>query len=564
MCGIAGILGETDQMDNVLARMCKTLTHRGPDDSASWQNFFTDAQIGLAQCSLRTSGRQGTLPFDDAETGLVVLLDGTIHNCDELRRKLTNYYHFTTDSDAEVLSKAYHRWGKDCLDRLLGEFVLVIYDRSGQAVFIGRDRFGVKPLYFSFQKGNFYFASEIKALFAAGIRKYPAEKQWANYLVYNSYGMPYETFWDGVFQLPAGHYLYYNGYTFDVTRWYRFEERVAEIAVPATEQEALEHFVGLAQDSIRSTLETDQPMGFNMSGGFDSSLLLGLIHREAGDKSLKVFSFYCGDKKAEILWTHEMLAHTGYDLEQVRITPAMVLKEVHKVARMQDEPFDGLSTIAYAHLFKTAHKRGTRVLCDGYGLDEVWADYSKTGHGDQPDALPAVRFLNNDFCRLARRPDYPEPFSSADANRRYRDIFYTRTPALLRFNDRASMEWSTELRKPFLDHRLVEYAFALPDKYRMKKRQDKWIPRRCAAWLLPSDVRLAPKRTSRFPYREWFTGAMSDWVNHSLRELSTGKVASWLDREGIEKEWQHCQTGTADDFCFIWRWLNMHLLLDLS
>ena len=169
MCGIAGIAGEVEQMEPLLNKMIKAQQHRGPDTVSFWISSFVDAQIGLAHNRLKITdlSDDSNQPFIDEETGLITLLYGNIFNYILLRIYLCHYYTFQTNSMIEVLSKAWHRWGKAMLNKINGNFVIAIYDQSARHIFIARDRIGIKPLYFSLQKGNFYFASEIKALFAA-------------------------------------------------------------------------------------------------------------------------------------------------------------------------------------------------------------------------------------------------------------------------------------------------------------------------------------------------------------------------------------------------------------
>lgn len=564
MCGITGIIGEIDLLKGELSKMNKAQGHRGPDSSNSWQNIFIDAQIGFAHNQLKFTNLddQTTQPFSDKDTGLIVLFDGEVHNYKELREQLSPHYTFTTNGMAEVLEKAYHRWGAGCLERFTGVFSFAIYDCSAQQLFLARDRFGVKPLYFALQRGNFYFASEIKALFAAGIRQQMSPKQWASYMVYSSYGMPYETFWEDIYQLPAGHYLSYNGYSMDVRKWYEFEKEIEKIEIEESEEEITNHFMSLAEESIRYNLNSDVSMGFNLSGGIDSSFLLGLIHKVAKNEPLKVYSHYCGDKRSnEILWTEEMLSHTQYKLEQVQLTPKMVIKEARYISRMQDEPFDGFSSLAYARLFRAARKRGTTVLCDGMGLDEVWGEYPQEKCNCMREDGTIPKFLNKEFAQLAKKPEYPRPFENEEDNLRYRDLFYERIPHLLRFNDRVSMAYSTELRKPFLDNRLIEYAFAIPKTLKLKK-QDKWLIRKIASSLLPGDVRLAPQqKNSCIRKQDWLTGPLHDWVEESIIDLKTGKAAEWINGKNMEKEWHNYQNGTTNDSCDIWKWLNLQIML---
>lgn len=562
MCGIAGVIGEVDDMNQVLFRMAKAQSHRGTDTKVSWMGMFVDSQIGMVHNRMKITdlSDNANQPFSDESTGLTIVLDGKIFNHKELRNQLKKYYTFTSAGHAEVLLKAYHRWGQACLDKLIGIFAFAIYDSSGKYLFLARDRFGVKPLYFSIQKGNLYFASEIKALFNAGVHRRLSSGTWANYFVYSSYGMPYETFWDNVYQLPAGHSLYFDGYSLDVKRWYEFEKSVREIELPESEREITNLYVDLLEESVRYNLEADVPVGINLSGGFDSSLLLGMVHKILETIPMNTYSFYCGRKQnTEVLWADEMVAHTNYRLEQVEMSTKMVEKEARRIIRIQDEPFDGLSSLAYARLFRHAHKRGSVVLCDGHGLDEVW---SGGGVEHQATSEHALSSLSPDFVAQAYRPEYPEPFSTPQENNRYVSIFYTALPARLRFNDRVSMAYSTELRKPFLDHRLIEYAFAQPEKLRVRNRMDKWIPRQIAASLLPGNIRLAPANMAcEYRQQQWLTEDLSDWVETTIDDLEHSDVSGWFNFPNLKHLWWNFQHGMDDTTDFIWKWINLNMLL---
>ena len=183
MCGIAGVVGEVPNMKSLLKKMSQVQLHRGPDNMGSWISWVVDSEIGMIHNRLAVKQIKGVSeqPYMDEDTGLILVCDGNIYNHVELRKLLSRYYTFHSDTEEEVILKAYHRWGRSCLDRFNGIFAIAIYDRSAKTLFMARDRFGVKPLYFSLQKGNLYFASEIKALFAAGIRKQMSSCRWAGY-----------------------------------------------------------------------------------------------------------------------------------------------------------------------------------------------------------------------------------------------------------------------------------------------------------------------------------------------------------------------------------------------
>ncbi len=564
MCGIAGVVGEVNEMNLVLSRMAKAQAHRGTDTRLLWSEMFVDSQIGLAHNRMKITdlSDDSNQPFTDKETGLTIVLDGKIFNYKALRTQLKKYYTFTSEGHAEVLLKAYHRWGYSCLSKLIGIFAFAIYDRSGRYLFLARDRFGVKPLYFSIQRGNLYFASEIKALFAAGIYRRPSSVAWANYFVYSSYGMPYETFWENIYQLPAGHTLYFDGYSLDVKRWYAFEEEVKKNDPPGSEREMIDRYVALLEESVRYNLDADVPVGINLSGGFDSSLLLAMVHKLRRRIPVNTYSFYLGRKQnTEVLWADEMLAHTHYRFEPVEMSLKMVMKEARRIIRMQDEPFDGLSSLAYARLFRHAHKRGSIVLCDGHGLDEVWSVNLRSSVCGSSFAR-VLSTLSPDLASLSCPPEYSAPFSTPEANNRYVSLFYTTLPARLRFNDRVSMAYSTELRKPFLDHRLVEYAFALPETLKVRNRTDKWLPRQVAASLLPDNIRLAPTGVEKTnTSRQWLVGDLSGWVENTVDDLQRSSVSDWFNFPELKNIWQNFQQGMADETGIIWKWINLNMLL---
>ena len=171
MSGIAGIVGEIDDIEYRLAAMLRSQSHRGGDNKGFWVSSFVDSQLGLAHCGKTVSETEEDVrqPYVDEATWLVVAMEGEVYNYRELRNELSAHYTFVTDSSVEVISKAYHRWGKDFLLRLNGAFVVVIYDRDNDVLLLARDRFGVKPLYYATQRGSLFFASEVRSLFAAGV-----------------------------------------------------------------------------------------------------------------------------------------------------------------------------------------------------------------------------------------------------------------------------------------------------------------------------------------------------------------------------------------------------------
>lgn len=205
MCGIAGILGQKANKESIL-QMLETQKHRGPDfvDYYLKENRITLGHNRLSIIDLSSNANQ---PFSSDCKNYILVFNGEIYNYLELRNELQSKYTFKTQSDTEVLLNAFIEWGEHCLNKLNGMFSFAIWNKREQSLFAARDRFGVKPFYYSFDSTNFIFASEINSLWIGGITKIPNDKVWLNYFAEGSYGMPDETFWMGIQQLSAGYFL---------------------------------------------------------------------------------------------------------------------------------------------------------------------------------------------------------------------------------------------------------------------------------------------------------------------------------------------------------------------
>ncbi|MBX9808340.1 MAG: hypothetical protein K2X95_11150, partial [Flavobacteriaceae bacterium] len=207
MCCIAGIIGDYKELH--LDAMLASQHHRGPDATGKYLDAGF-AALGHNRLAIIDLSPKSNQPFIDNSGRYVIVFNGEIYNYIEIKAALQNQYDFKTESDTEVLLAAFIVYGKSCLQKCNGMFAFVIWDHQEKRMFAARDRFGVKPFYYSVFQNSFYFSSEIKALHAAGIPKVPNEKVWASYFAYGSYGMPDETFWEGIAQLPGGHFLCFS------------------------------------------------------------------------------------------------------------------------------------------------------------------------------------------------------------------------------------------------------------------------------------------------------------------------------------------------------------------
>jgi asparagine synthase (glutamine-hydrolysing) len=561
MCGIAGIIGEGASQEQLEA-MLHAQAHRGPDDTGK---FIGDTTVlGHNRLAIIDLSPEANQPFFSQDGRYTLVFNGEIYNYIELKETLQKEVSFTTNSDTEVLIAAYQTWGENCLSRLNGMFSFAIWDAQEKQLFAARDRFGVKPFYYTIQEDTFYFASEIKSLFAAGIPKSPNESVWASYFAYGSYGLPRETFWENVHQLQGGHFLTFKKGTLELHRWYNFEEEVKKYEVDLSFETVKMRYLQLLDDSIRLRFRADVPIGFNVSGGLDSSALLALVNRLDEGENIEAFTFYTGDDRYdELPWVEGLIAHTKNPLTKVKLEAHQVASLASVMAIQQDEPYGGVPTVAYGELFKEARSKGVKVLLDGQGMDEQWAGYDyytkKSGSTIQGVSKSPFRttVLTSDFLAKAKKPVYPTPFEDAVLNLQYRDLFYTKIPRALRFNDRVSMQSSTELREPFLDYRLVEFAFAQPLAYKIHEGIQKYVLRSIVSDYLSDSITYAPKRPLQTPQREWLAEDLKDWVEQVLDTL---KEHPWFDYNALKEEWTKYVDGDQDSSFHIWQWVNTSLL----
>ncbi len=561
------------QLDAMIQRQ----SHRGPDASGQFISPSGLAGLGHNRLSILDLSDAGRQPMSDASGRYWIAFNGEIYNYIELRAELETDYEFHSRTDTEVLLAAYKKWGPACLDKLIGMFAFLIWDEEKRHLFAARDRFGVKPLYLHETPGRgLWLASEIKTLHAAGV---PAELEpstWATYFASGMYDGDGKTFWQGIRQLAPGACL-----TWSPERGLR--ERVWYDVAAATMEQGMdtrsdkqvgEELLGLLEESVKLRFRSDVPVGICLSGGLDSSLLLGLVRRIQGPEStVKTFTFHCGDPGYdETPWVEQMLVGSRHPACFCRLNVEEVPALAAQVQRHQDEPFGGFPTLGMAKVHERARAEGVTVLLDGNGMDEGWAgyEYYARARSIDPSVGPVQgsksvsknpACLTVEFAALARSFSAPKLFGDAVRDLQYRDIRYAKIPRAMRFADRVSMMFSRELREPFLDHRILELGLRQPLERKIRNGQGKWLPRQVAAQLLPEGVREAPKRPVQTPQREWLRGPLKDWVEGQLQTVLTQFGGSWLDASAVRNAWQRYQAEGADNSFFLWQWINLGLVL---
>lgn len=574
MCGIAAIVGVRASGD-IMRRMLERIRHRGPDATGVYADPGGEVMLGHNRLSIIDLSDAAGQPMSSADGRLHIVFNGEIYNYRELRAELAGHA-FRTSSDTEVLLAAYERWGPACLDRLLGMFAFVVWDGRERRIFAARDRFGVKPLYYHRARGGgLLIASEIKGLWAAGVPADPEATSWAGYLAHGSHEQGSATFWHDVCALPAGHSMEWHEGKLRIHEWYDLANaRTADIDARGGDV-VREEYLDLLHESVRLRCRADVPVGVNLSGGVDSSVLLAVLAAiRNSSEGLVAFTFVSDDiRYDELPWVERMLAHQPARLVVAALRPEDVPGLAGEIQDAQDEPFGGMPTLAYAKLFGAVRAEGIKVVLDGQGMDEQWAgyDYYRT-----PDA-PIGRLIQGvesspvrpdcmvpEFLACAPSTVTAAPFRDPLRDMQYRDARFRKLPRALRFADRVSMHSSVELREPFLDHRLFELALRQPRERKLGPRDGKQMLRDIAAGLTPAGLAVAPKRALQTPQREWLRGPLRGWADAQIERALQAVGGGWLDAGRVRSAWgDFCRDG-GDNTFYIWQWINIGLALGAS
>ena len=565
MCGLAGIVSNKIVDPNVVEKMSFSLKHRGPD-SLNLLKINSTTIFAHNRLSIIDLHNQSNQPFTSPDNRYFLVYNGEIYNYIELKKELRHFWNFKTKSDTEVLLASYAKWGRECLNKFNGMFAFCIWDNKDNTLFMARDRFGVKPLYYSILNSTLIFSSEIKALWEAGVQKLLNEEVCSAYLKYGTYGNLEDTFWKHIYQLPAGNFAIFKNNGLNISRWYHFDKEVKKVQKADHKIDFIKY---LLNDSVKIRFRADVPVGVNLSGGVDSSTLLSIIKILFKNTiNLKAFTFYTGDEKYdELPWVKKMINNIKCDLVECLLQPNDVPEMTKEIMEYQDEPFGGIPTIAYSIIFKKAHKNGFKVLLDGQGSDESWAgyDYYLKNNKSIIQGTKTSPFkpnaLNPEFSKLSKSPNYHEPFDETLLNRQYRDLFHTKIPRALRFNDRISMMHSVELREPFLDYRLVENVFALEKEKKIKNGIQKWLFRDLSKDTISDSILWAPKRPLQTPQREWLKEDLRNWA---YDYIDIAKKTGWFNSSIINSELDKYKNLKVDSSFHIWQWISIGHMIDMQ
>ncbi len=579
MCGIGGIAyAAADDVPPVgqLTAMAWAMAHRGPDD----QGLYRQRGIGLCFRRLSIIDRHGGhQPIGNEDGSIWIVCNGEIYNHHQLRQELRERGHvFRSSSDVEVILHLYEEKGLDCLGLLRGMFAFALWDQRKHWLLLARDRLGIKPLYYTVLPGKICFASEIKPLLVLpGVKADVNLEAIDSYLTFRFVPAPL-TLFQGIVKLQPGHYLIYSQGKVRVKRYW-------DLPLPATstwnEDASAAYLLALLQETVRSHLQAETPVGLFLSGGLDSSILLALAAGEAPVR-LQTFSlgFTRGDRPHHGFWelaeARRMARYYATQHHEIEVSPHDIPGVLADIIWQLEEPL-GDPTIIPLYFISREAASDVKVVLSGEGADEIFAGYevylqpwqrtlfrllplplkknllaslavrwpadlpgknflrratlpveawyrgvgltfneSERANLYGPGLQQALRRLDTEGAARAYFPsgDYLSPLEKM----LYFDIKYWLADDTLLKADKLTMTWSLELRVPFLDHRMVEYAAVLPPDFKIRGKVLKYILKKAVTGILPAEVTRRQKLG--------FTAPITSWVNNELHAFAAAVLQS--------------------------------------
>lgn len=544
MCGISGEVRTDGRPADVgaVAAMADQLAPRGPDGAGAWSH--DRVALGHRRLSIIDLSAHGSQPMVDAELGLSIAFNGCIYNHHELRRELEGHgYRFFSTSDTEVIIKAYHRWGDDFVHHLSGMFACCLAERDSGRVVLARDRLGIKPLYTAEVDGALRFASTLPALLrAGGIDTSIDPIGLHHYLSFHSVVPPPRTILRGVQKVPPATLVVLepDGRRHDHRWWDPAFDRVDERA-GWSERDWEDAVLEALRVAVDRRLVADVPVGVLLSGGLDSSLIVGLLS-EAGQHGLQTFSIgfdaVGGREGDEFRYSDVVAQRFGTDHHQIRVATDRMLPALDGAIAAMSEPMVSHDAVAF-YLLSHEVAQHVKVVQSGQGADEVFGGYHwyppllDTPRGDAAAAYRQVFFDSShddlvDLLQPEHRVDHDaslafveEHLGRAGADRAIDAALRLDTQVMLvddpvKRVDNMTMAWGLEGRVPFLDHDLVELAATCPPELKLA-HGGKGVLKEAARRVIPHEVIDRPKGYFPVPALTHLEGATLDLVAESLR-----------------------------------------------
>jgi asparagine synthase (glutamine-hydrolysing) len=610
VCGIAGIVARRGTVaPDLLERMTHSLAHRGPDDSGTIiirEESPEPVEVGLGnrRLAILDLSPLGHQPMQDSETGNWIVYNGEIYNFREVRSKLeAEGVRFRSQSDTEVLLRAYGRWDEGCLAHLRGMFAFAIWDARRQRLFIARDPMGIKPLYYSTLGNNFLFASEVRTLLGTGMTPRKLDRRGlVNYLRFGSVYDPI-TLVEGISALPAGHSLTWEKGEVNVSRYWDLGEGGKPLGTP--EKKDFDELNDVLDVSVRLQMVSDVPVGVFLSGGIDSSALAGILSRD-GFK-LHTFSIVFSEADySEAEYSRLVAKRFGTEHQEILVSQRDALEAIPSALHAMDQPtIDGINTYLISRQTRAA---GIKVALSGLGGDELFAGYSTfrtvpqmerfanfwrhvphaarapmagafvvlAPKSDQNRKLAALARENGNllhpyflarqlFTSEQREALLPQNIGAledqASASLRealertcefdpvnrvsYLEARCYMLNTLLRDSDVMSMAHGLEVRVPLIDHRLAEKLFTFMGSSKIDASTPKSLLVNALHGELPDEIVHRRKRGFTLPFEHWLKDELRGELEAGLQGLADSPLGELLNKRAVANVWDGFRRGST-------------------
>lgn len=596
MCGLVGgwELKASQTLSVSLNTALTLIRHRGPDDSGTFSSTLGSAelQMGSARLAILDLSPAGHMPMKSTDGRFVLSFNGEITNYVEIKVELKDRgYVFQSSGDTEVLLAAWQEWGLDALGRLEGMFAFAAYDTVTNELTLVRDPFGIKPLFFHCSAGKLYYGSEVQAVLELLGGKPKINQQTAfEYLHWGYYDSSATTFFADIEQLRPGHFIRFDLNTGRAVAHARYWWPSVRTSSSQTLEQAADELRELFLSSVRNNLRTDVPLGIALSGGLDSSAIACAVRHLEPDFELNTFSFFVpGFEKSEQQWAELVNETVKAKPHQVIPGPLDLSQDIDEMIIAQGEPFGSTSIYAQYRVFAAAKAAGITVTLDGQGADEAFAGYdgyplqralSLIDEGKFTGARDFIRewgtwpgrdssalrsslvaanvptWIKNAIRKTTTRSaignlyspsglgevgvnvlppgiSHEQPVRKSRLKQKMREqLTVTGLPALLRHGDRNSMHFSIESRVPFLDRKMIEYVFTLPESFLLSSQgETKHLLRRALRGIVPTEIiERKDKVGFETPEKDWLEPYLTSHRS-MLREAAA--FFPFLEGEGV-------------------------------
>ncbi|MDR0665482.1 MAG: asparagine synthase (glutamine-hydrolyzing) [Helicobacteraceae bacterium] len=609
MCGVVGYLGGAVS-ETIALKMSEAIAHRGPDDSGVWIDQSVGVVLAHRRLSVVDLSAAGAQPMISASDRFVIVYNGEIYNHLELRASLP--INWRGHSDTETLIEAIAAWGVETtLQKCVGMFAFALWDRAEKALFLARDRFGEKPLYYGFANGVFMFASELKALRAHPDFDATIDRDALAMFVRCGYiNAPYSIY-KAIKKLRQGFFLTLkNGELNEKQYWNALDAAIKTPREDLGDAEAIDTLDFLLRRSIKSQMIADVPLGAFLSGGVDSSAVVALMQAQS---SRPVKTFTIGFDETEYNEAPHALSvanHLKTDHTELYLTGADALAVIEKLPELYDEPFGDSSQIP-TFLVAQMTRRHVTVALSGDGGDELFLGYDRYFLAERIAKkigwLPAIfraalakpfstlgrfgrvgdrlsniakiasfkneeelylyllsSFKNpNEIALGANEPPQISAKAISDLSRKVRyldQVDYLSGDILVKV-DRAAMGVSLETRAPMLDHRLAEFAWSLPRRLLAREGKSKWLLRQVLYRYVPKEIIDRPKMGFGAPIDRWLREDLRDWAD-DLLSVDRLKCEGFFNPDPIARMWQEHRSGDRRWHYYLWNILQFQLWLN--